>query len=59
MYRVTGEHTGTELFSRMEEGETVDILGPLGNGFPLEAGEGKRVLLAGGGIGVPPMLELS
>ena len=59
VYRVTGEHTGTELFSRMEEGETVDILGPLGNGFPLEAGEGKRVLLAGGGIGVPPMLELA
>ena len=59
VYRVTGEHTGTEQFSHMSAGQTVEILGPLGNGFPLEAGEGKRVLLAGGGIGVPPMLELA
>ena len=29
----------------------------MGNGFPLEAAEGKRVFLIGGGIGVPPMLE--
>ena len=35
----------------------VDILGPLGNGFPIEEGKGKRVMLMGGGIGVPPMLQ--
>lgn len=59
VYRVTGEGTGTEQFSKMVKGDTVDIMGPLGNGFPLEEGKGKRVLLIGGGIGVPPMLELA
>lgn len=59
VYRVTGEGTGTEQFSRLSAGDFIEILGPLGNGFPLEAGEGRRTLLIGGGIGVPPMLELS
>lgn len=57
VYRVTGEKTGTMLLSQMKAGEELDILGPLGNGFPLEAAEGKRVFLMGGGIGIPPMLE--
>ena len=35
----------------------MDILGPLGNGFPMEEAAGKRIFLIGGGIGVPPMLE--
>ena len=32
---------------------------PLGNGFPYEKAEGKKVFLMGGGIGVPPILELA
>lgn len=59
VYRVTGKGTGTELFSRLRPGDGLQILGPLGNGFPLEAGAGKNVCLIGGGIGVPPMLELA
>jgi len=59
VYRVTGENTGTEQFSRMKAGDTLPVIGPLGNGFPLEAGKGKRVFLMGGGIGVPPILELA
>lgn len=59
VYRVTGEHTGTEQFSKMKEGDTIPIIGPLGNGFPYEKAEGKRVFLMGGGIGVPPILELA
>ena len=35
----------------------MEVLGPLGNGFPLEEAEGKRVFLMGGGIGIPPMLQ--
>ena len=54
VYRVVGK--GTEEFSKLQAGDTVEILGPLGNGFPLE--EGKAIVV-GGGIGVPPMLELA
>lgn len=59
VYRVTGKETGTEQFSHLRAGDSIDILGPLGNGFPLEPGTGKKVFLIGGGIGVPPMLELA
>ena len=47
---------GTDEFSRLAEGDTLSVLGPLGNGFPLESG---RALLIGGGIGVPPLLQLA
>ena len=57
VYRVTGKGTGTEGFSRLHPGVALEVLGPLGNGFPLEEAEGKRVFLMGGGIGIPPMLE--
>lgn len=59
VYRVTGEKTGTKEFSQMKAGDTVHIVGPLGNGFPLEKAEGKKAFLMGGGIGVPPILELA
>lgn len=59
VYRVTGENTGTEQFSKMDAGDSIEVLGPLGNGFPLEAGTGKKAFLIGGGIGVPPILELA
>lgn len=58
VYRVTAEKTGTEQFSKMKAGDTLPIIGPLGNGFPLEAGKGKRAFLIGGGIGVPPIWSL-
>lgn len=59
VYRVTGKNTGTEQFSRMKAGDTIPVIGPLGNGFPLEKAEGKKAFLMGGGIGVPPILELA
>lgn len=55
VYRVAG--AGTREFSQYQPGDVVDILGPLGNGFPLEEAKGKRIFLVGGGIGIPPMLE--
>ena len=55
VYRVAG--AGTEEFSALKAGDTVDILGPLGNGFSLL--EGKKAFLIGGGIGIPPMLQLA
>lgn len=59
VYRVTGEQTGTKEFSRLKAGDTIPVVGPLGNGFPLEKAEGKKAFLMGGGIGVPPILELA
>lgn len=59
VYRVTGKDTGTEQFSRMKAGDKIPVIGPLGNGFPYEKAEGKKVFLMGGGIGVPPILELA
>ena len=58
VYRVNGKNTGTELFSRMKAGDTIPVIGPLGNGFPYKDAAGKKVFLMGGGIGVPPILEL-
>ena len=59
VYRVTGENTGTKQFSEAKAGDVIPVIGPLGNGFPLEKAEGKKAFLMGGGIGVPPILELS
>ena len=57
VYCVTGENTGTEEFSKLVMGDRIRILGPLGNGFTVEPG--KKAFLIGGGIGVPPMLQLA
>lgn len=55
VYRVVG--SGTAEFALYQPGDYMMILGPLGNGFPLDNAAGKRVVLMGGGIGVPPLLE--
>ena len=57
VYRVTGERAGTEEFSRYRAGDSVRIMGPLGNGFTVLPH--KKAFLIGGGIGVPPMLQLA
>lgn len=55
VYRVVGG--GTEEFSTYTEGDKIDIIGPLGNGFVKRAG--KKAILIGGGIGIPPMVQLA
>lgn len=57
VYRIAGK--GTAEFSNYSAGEEITVLGVLGNGFPVGKAEGRKVLLMGGGIGIPPMLELS
>lgn len=54
VYRTVGK--GTEEFSGYEAGDTLEVMGPLGNGYTLSE---KKALLFGGGIGIPPMLELA
>lgn len=58
IYRADG--SGTTLLSEKKKGDLVDVLGPLGNGFPIDkVVTGQKALLVGGGIGVPPLYELS
>lgn len=61
VYRIAG--AGTEEFSHLGSGDKVDILGPNGNGFVKaireEITDDMNALLIGGGIGIPPMLELA
>ena len=55
VYKVVG--LGTEQMSKMQAGEKLDILTGLGNGYDLEAGF-EKPLLVGGGVGVPPLYAL-
>lgn len=54
VYRVVGKGTGE--FSGYHTGVELRVLGPLGNGYPKKNG---RALLLGGGIGIPPILQLA
>lgn len=54
VYRVAGK--GTEEFAGLHTDAQVKVVGPLGNGFPLKK---QKAFLIGGGIGIPPMLELA
>lgn len=56
IYKVVGR--GTEQMSRMTEGEQLDVLTGLGNGFDTDV-ECERPLLVGGGVGVPPLYRLA
>ena len=55
VYRLAG--AGTREFAELVPGDSVEVLGPLGNGFPVEEYKDKNVLLIGGGIGIPPLLQ--
>ncbi len=48
---------GTELLARKKAGDSIDVIGPLGNGFDMGI-EYRRVAVVGGGIGIFPLLFL-
>ena len=56
LFAVVGRGTG--WLSQRRQGELLDILGPLGNGFDLNP-ESKRLLLVAGGIGIAPLVYLA
>lgn len=55
VYKVVGK--GTEEMAKMQEGQKLDLLTGLGNGYDLTK-SGDTPLLIGGGVGVPPMYAL-
>jgi len=58
IYRIEGG--GTAIFSQLPVGSYLDVMGPQGNGFDLSpARAGDHALIIGGGIGVPPLLEVA
>jgi dihydroorotate dehydrogenase electron transfer subunit len=54
VYRTVGK--GTEEFAKYKAGDIISVMGPLGNGFPII---NRKAFLIGGGIGIPPMLQLA
>ena len=55
LYKVVGE--GTRQLAERRIGETLSVLGPIGNGFTIT--DKKRPLLIGGGVGMPPMIAIA
>jgi len=56
LYEIVGK--GTDLLSRKKEGEYLDLIGPLGNGFDISLSSGMPLLIAGG-IGIAPIVALA
>lgn len=56
MVKVVGQ--GTEMLSALKKGDSIDMLGPLGNGFQIPD-HWNRLFLTAGGIGVPPIYFLA
>ncbi len=56
LYKVHGQ--GTDLLSKRQIGDQIDLIGPIGQSFKME-GYKKRPLLIGGGVGIPPMVFLA
>ena len=58
IYRVEGD--GLAAVSQMTPGQTLDVMGPLGNGFDISMPfPQKKALIIGGGIGTPPLVGLA
>ena len=56
LYKAIGE--GTRLLSNRKTGESINCLGPIGNGFTINTDK-TLPLLIGGGVGIPPMVFIA
>lgn len=57
IYKIVGQ--GTQILSKKKPGDSVDVLGPRGNGFPYKSIKNQHILLVGGGVGIPPLYYLA
>lgn len=57
VYRVVGK--GTRELAGYHGGDSIRLSSPLGNGFDLSRCQSGSALLIGGGVGVPPLLQLA
>jgi len=59
LYKVVGE--GTRILSEKKPGQKLDVLGPLGNGFDINAGRlaNNPIVLVAGGMGIAPLFYLA
>ena len=55
IYKVVGK--GTKKLAAMTEGDTLDVIVGLGNGFDTAKPHGRKIAVIGGGVGVPPMYD--
>jgi dihydroorotate dehydrogenase electron transfer subunit len=56
LYKIVG--AGLKGLSRVRAGDRLSLLGPIGNGFHVDAARPRAVLI-GGGVGIPPLLFLA
>ena len=49
---------GTRRLTRLQAGDRLNCILPLGHGFTLPKSHGEKILLVGGGVGVAPLLLL-
>lgn len=56
LYKVFGR--GSAILSRVPAGHQLDLLGPLGEGFPIPAPD-RNLIMVGGGVGIPPVYLLA
>lgn len=57
LYRVVGK--ATKILKGKKPGDVMEVLGPLGNGFPQDIKKDARMIFAAGGMGVAPILALA
>lgn len=49
---------GTRRLAQLREGDTLNVVAPLGNSFTMPQSSDEKILLVGGGVGVAPLLYL-
>lgn len=57
LYRVVGK--ATAILKAKKTGDTMELIGPLGNGFPVDEREGAKPVLVAGGMGIAPLFALA